>query len=173
LQIFIPVCSGRHYFVYCINRIHNRIDILDSIDYIWGGSSPEPRHKAIFEKIPIISAAFQKVSKKKFPAIEKWSKPFIEVPKQAGPGDCMFFLWKYMEFWDGDKLNIEINPVRYFFFFFSYIYFVFSICIYYLCVIVYFFQQSQILSYHFFSVQGHDIPDRAHALLGVPSTEPG
>ena len=78
-----------------------------------------------------------------------------------------------MEFWDGDKLNIEINPVRYFFFFFSYIYFVFSICIYYLCVIVYFFQQSQILSYHFFSVQGHDIPDRAHALLGVPSTEPG
>jgi hypothetical protein len=37
------------------------------------------------------------------------------LPKQAGPNDCMFFLWKYMEFWDGDRLNIDINPVSYYF----------------------------------------------------------
>ena len=27
----------------------------------------------------------------------------------------MFFLWKYMEYWDGERLNIDINPVSPFF----------------------------------------------------------
>jgi hypothetical protein len=60
----------RHYLVYCINCIHNCIDILDSIDYKWINTSPEPRHAPIFEKIPIIKDTFQKVSKKKFPNFE-------------------------------------------------------------------------------------------------------
>jgi hypothetical protein len=91
-KIITQIVMERHYLVYCINRIHNRIDILDSIDYKWINTSPEPRHAPIFEKIPIINAAFQKVNKKKFPKFENWSRPFIDVPKQAGPCDCMFFV---------------------------------------------------------------------------------
>lgn len=31
--------------------------------------------------------------------------------KQGGPHDCMFFAWKYMEFYDGNMLTIKLNPV--------------------------------------------------------------
>ena len=85
LQIFMPACSGKHYFVYCINLIHNRIDILDSIDYLWGNTSPKTRHRPVYNKIPIISAAFQNVTNNKFPRFERWSSPFIDLPKQSGP----------------------------------------------------------------------------------------
>jgi hypothetical protein len=40
-----------------------------------------------------------------------WRKPFIEVPKQAGPNDCLLFVWKYMKYYDGNKVTEEINPV--------------------------------------------------------------
>jgi hypothetical protein len=54
---------------------------MDSIDYKWINTSPEQRHAPIFEKIPIINAASQKASKKKFPNFENWSRLFIDVPK--------------------------------------------------------------------------------------------
>jgi hypothetical protein len=157
----------RHYLVYCINRIHNRIDILDSIYYKWINTSPEPRHAPIFEKIPIINAAFQKVSKKKFPNFENWSRPFIDVPKQAGPCDCMFFVWKYMEHWDGDKLHAEINPMSCYSFFFP------------SKAVGLFFQHfpcfilSLFLWLSIFSVQGQYLQGRAHALCDLPPAEPG
>jgi hypothetical protein len=71
----------------------------------------EERHKAAFAKIPIIDAAFQKVSNLKLPRVSAWRKPFIDLPKQAGQSDCLFFVWKYMEYYDGDSLAIEINLV--------------------------------------------------------------
>ncbi|RLM74445.1 uncharacterized protein C2845_PM15G00890 [Panicum miliaceum] len=108
--IFIPVCAQRHYFVYCINLIHQHIDILDSIDYFWTVTSPDTRHEPIKNKLPFMNAAFQKVSGNKFPQIDKWSTTMINLPKQAGPSDCMFFLCKYMEFWDGERLYTNINP---------------------------------------------------------------
>ncbi|CAL5041915.1 unnamed protein product [Urochloa decumbens] len=110
--IFMPACDGSHYFLYCINLIHNRIDILDSIDYWWNQADPDGRHLPVWKKLPLINQAIKKLTKGKFPTFHNWSKPFIDVPKQAGPSDCMFFVWKYMEFWDGDRLNIEINPFK-------------------------------------------------------------
>ncbi|RLM74119.1 uncharacterized protein C2845_PM15G06920 [Panicum miliaceum] len=110
--IFIPVCAQRHYFVYCINLIHQRIDILDSIDYFWRATSLDTRHEPIKNKLPFMNAAFQKVSGNKFPLFDKWSTPLINLPKQVGPSDCMFFLWKYMEFWDGESLHTDINPFK-------------------------------------------------------------
>ncbi|CAL5079707.1 unnamed protein product [Urochloa decumbens] len=110
--IFMPVCVGCHYCLYYINLIHNRVDILDSIDYWWNRGAPMDRHQTVWEKLPLINQAMKKLTKGKFPTFHNWSKPFIDVPKQAGPSDCMFFVWKYMEFWDGDRLNIEINPFK-------------------------------------------------------------
>ncbi|CAN6351679.1 unnamed protein product [Urochloa humidicola] len=110
--IFMPACFQKHYFVYCINLVHNRIDILDSVDYWWTCRERSERHKPVWDKLPIINAAFQKVTNKKFPRFDTWIRTFADVPKQAGPNDCMFFLWKYMEFWDGERLHIDINPFK-------------------------------------------------------------
>ena len=164
----MPAFSGKHYFVYCINLIHNRIDILDSIDYIWGNSDPEVRHRPIAEKMPIISAAFQKVTNNKFPRFGNWDSAFIDLPKQAGPNDCMFFLWKYMEFWDGDRLNIHIDPVSYYFtiLFLVYVHVIFPIHTYL------FFPMYFAVCTFFLAFQGDDIQDRAHALLHLPCSEP-
>ena len=164
----MPACSRKHYFVYCINLIHNRIDILDSIDYIWGNNDPEVRHWPIAEKMGIISIAFQKVTNNKFPRFGNLDRAFIDLPKQAGPNDYMFFLWKYMEFWDGDRLNIDINPVSYYF-----TIFIFSICA---CDFsnpyLPFFPMCFAVCTFFLAVQGNDIQDRAHALLHLPCFEP-
>jgi hypothetical protein len=65
----------------------------------------------VFAKIPIIDAACQKVSNLNLPRFSGWKKPFIEVPKQTGPNGCLFFVWKYMEYYDGNKMMEEINPV--------------------------------------------------------------
>ena len=111
----MPACSGKYYFVYCINLICNRIDILDSIDYVLGQHLSWNSHRPVYNKMSIISAAFQRVTNNKFPCFERWSRPMIDLPKQAGPCDCMFFLWKYMEYWDGERLNIDNNPVSPFF----------------------------------------------------------
>ncbi|RLN23579.1 uncharacterized protein C2845_PM07G11120 [Panicum miliaceum] len=59
--IFIPVYAQRHYFVYCINLIHQRIDILDSINYFWTATGPDTCHEPIKNKLPsFMNAAFQK-----------------------------------------------------------------------------------------------------------------
>ncbi|CAN6342492.1 unnamed protein product [Urochloa humidicola] len=110
--VFIPEYNERHYFVYCLNLIHNRIDILDTIDYWFTDTDSDVYHKPIFEKLPIINAAFHKVTSGKFPKFLNWSRPFAGVPKQIGPNDCISFLWKYMEFWDGDTLRTDLNPYK-------------------------------------------------------------
>ena len=110
-QIFVPIRDGDHYFVYCFNFIHTQIDVLDLNDYFMKCSDQEERHQAVFAKIPIIDAAFQKVSNLKLPRVSRWRQPFINVPKQARPSDCVFFVWKYMEYYDGDSMTKEINPV--------------------------------------------------------------
>ncbi|KAF8712042.1 hypothetical protein HU200_028874 [Digitaria exilis] len=68
------------------------------------------RHGALLNKMPLVSAVFRKARGNKVPDFGKWKSSFIDVPKQAGPNDCMFFAWKYMEFWDGERLHCELNP---------------------------------------------------------------
>ena len=104
--------------------LHQRIDVLDSNDYFLNCTDKLDRHEAVFAKIPIIDAAFQKVSNQKLPRVHRWKRPFINVTKQALLNDCMFFIWKYMEYYDGEKLTKEINPV-------SFISTTFFICFYF------------------------------------------
>jgi hypothetical protein len=56
-----------------------------------------------------VDAAFQKVSNFKLPRVSGWRKPFIKVPKKADPNDFLFFVWKYMEYYDGNKVTEEIT----------------------------------------------------------------
>lgn len=107
----MPILDGRHYFVYCFNFIHGRIDILDSNDYVKLCTDPCFRHKPVWDHLNLIDEAFQKVSKNKIPRVHRWPKPFVDLPKQARDNDCLFFLWKYLEFYDGERLTVIINPV--------------------------------------------------------------
>jgi hypothetical protein len=66
-------------------------------------SNQEERHKAVFAKIPIIDAAFQKVSNLKLPRVSKWRRPFIDVPKQAGQSDCLFLYGSTWNIMTGTK----------------------------------------------------------------------
>ena len=131
LQIFVPIRDGIHYFVYCFNMLHQRIDVLDSNDYFLNCTNKLDRHEAVFAKIPIIDAAFQKVSNRKLPRVHRWKRPFINVTKQALLNDCMFFIWKYKEYYDEEKLTKEINPVSFisttFFYLFLFLH-LFSAC---------------------------------------------
>ncbi|KAF8650187.1 hypothetical protein HU200_064042 [Digitaria exilis] len=111
-QIFLAIHCSSHYCVYCINLIHNRIDILDSLAYFWIDTNPMDRHAVLLNKMPLVSAVFQKATGNKVLDFGKWKSTFIDVPKQAGPNDCMFFAWKYMEFWDGERLHCELNPMQ-------------------------------------------------------------
>ena len=93
--------------------LHQRIDVLDSNDYFLNCTDKLDRHEAVFAKIPIIDAAFQKISNRKLPRVHRWKRLFINVTKQALLNDCMFFIWKYMEYYDGEKLTKEINPMSF------------------------------------------------------------
>jgi len=126
--------------------LHQRIDVLDSNDYFLNCTDKLDRHEAVFAKIPIIDAAFQKVSNQKLPRVHRWKRPFINVTKQALLNDCMFFIWKYMEYYDGEKLTKEINPVSFIsttFFICFYFCIFFSLFCYLTCVLT--FSNSSVL----------------------------
>ena len=152
--------------------LHQRIDVLDSNDYFMNCTDKLDRHEAVFAKIPIIDAAFQKVSNRKLPRVHRWKRPFINVTKQALLNDCMFFIWKYMEYYDGEKLTKEINPVSFisttFLSVFIFVSF-FSLFCYLTCVLT--FSNSSVLFLFGLVVQGDDLQVRADALPNVPSPQ--
>ena len=153
--------------------LHQRIDVLDSNDYFLNCTDKLDHHEAVFAKIPIIDAAFQKVSNRKLPRVHKWKRPFINVTKQALLNDCMFFIWKYMEYYDGEKLTKEINPVSFisttFFYLFLFLHLFFSLFYYLTCVLT--FSNSSVLFLFGLVVQGDDLQVRADALPNVPSPQ--
>ena len=152
--------------------LHQRIDVLDSNDYFLNCTDKLDRHEAVFAKIPIIDAAFQKVSNRKLPRVHRWKRPFINVTKQALLNDCMFFIWKYMEYYDGEKLTKEINPMSFisttFLSVFIFVSF-FSLFCYLTCVLT--FSNSSVLFLFGLVVQGDDLQVRADALPNVPSPQ--
>lgn len=112
VQIFLPIFCEGHFLVLCINMIHDRIDMLDPLDFIRNGTKPDERRKNLIKKIvPRLSNLFETVVGQQFPKIETWSTSFPSVVKQEMENDCLFFIWKYMELYDGDELTDNLNPV--------------------------------------------------------------
>ncbi|KAG2620969.1 hypothetical protein PVAP13_3NG151726 [Panicum virgatum] len=62
--------------------------------------------------MPVISAAFQKVTKNKFPRFGNWDRASLICQSKLDPMIACFSCEKYMGFWDGDRLNIDINPFK-------------------------------------------------------------
>jgi len=138
--------------------LHQRIDVLDSNDYFLNCTDKLDRHDAVFAKIPIIDATFQKVLNRKLPRVHRWKRPFINVTKQALLNDCMFFIWKYMEYYDGEKLTKEIKLVSFisttFLSVFIFVSF-FSLFCYLTCVLT--FSNSSVLFLFGLVVQGDNL----------------
>jgi len=116
-QIFLPVHQGRHWTVYCVNFIHEQIDILDSAD--WTVNQRKKYHGAIAGRIrKRLNDLFKELTDGKIKDFSGWGLPFLEVPRQQLPNDCAFFVMMFLENYDGEKrrLTMNINPVSLFMF---------------------------------------------------------
>lgn len=107
-QFFLPIQGVNHYSVYCINFIHDRIDILDS--------SPEDHmvyHDDLGNRIiPRLNALFQEATDGKLKSFTRFKRPIISVPQQLSHADSGFFAIKFMELWNGESFHQPIITVR-------------------------------------------------------------
>jgi hypothetical protein len=82
LQIFIPMLNNAHWIVYCINKVHKQIEILDPQN--WEQKDDKNRHHTtISAQIRgRLNNAFQLFARSSFPNILNWTFPYINVPTQ-------------------------------------------------------------------------------------------
>ncbi|KAL6591826.1 hypothetical protein ACP70R_049689 [Stipagrostis hirtigluma subsp. patula] len=114
-MIMIPVLHSSHWVVYCVNIVHSRIDVLDSMDYSSkGGTTFDEWHRNVGQRvIDRLSLGLKKVSSAKLPPFEGWKRHQIPVPTmRENSNDCAFFSMKYSEFYDGEhaRLITDIYP---------------------------------------------------------------
>ncbi|PUZ70253.1 hypothetical protein GQ55_2G212100 [Panicum hallii var. hallii] len=108
--VFLPVCHNHHWSLYCINRYHNQIDILDPLD--WAQKEDQDRYHAaicgpIQERLNELLYVF---TNGVFPAIGQWDMPYVPVPKQKiRSNDCVFFCMLYMENYKGSTREMDIS----------------------------------------------------------------
>jgi len=109
LQIFVPVLKNAHWTLYCINKVHAQIEILDPQDWVQK-EDKNRHHMDIVAKIrPRLNELFQLFAGKSFPDISKWSIPYINVPTQNPKDDCAFFIMLYLENYDGGNHEMKIT----------------------------------------------------------------
>ena len=96
-----------HYTVYCINLIHDRIDILDS--------SPDDHrlyHEVVGNRIiPRLNLLFQMATDYNIKQLSRFKRPILEVPAQLHDNDSGFFAIKFMELWNGESFHTPILSV--------------------------------------------------------------
>ncbi|XP_044360860.1 uncharacterized protein [Triticum aestivum] len=107
--------QGSHFSVYCVNRVHRRIDVLDSVDWSTQQTTFEDFHKP-WGPIAVarLNDAFLKVTEGKFDNFCKWPIARFPTPKQLA-NDCPFFCFKFLKFYDGEEnqLRIKIDPEKF------------------------------------------------------------
>jgi len=101
LQIFVPVINGQHWTVYCINKIHNQIDILDPQDWSTENDKNEHHLKIAAKFRQRLGFALQMFGGTSFLDISVWSMIYVDLPLQNPKNDCVFFCALYLEFYDG------------------------------------------------------------------------
>ncbi|KAG2549724.1 hypothetical protein PVAP13_9KG262013 [Panicum virgatum] len=93
-----------HYSVYCINFIHDRIDVLDS--------SPEDHiiyHNVLGDRIiQRLNLLFQLATDYRVKQFTRFKRPIIDVCMHSHENDCVFFAIKFMELWNGDSFHVPI-----------------------------------------------------------------
>ncbi|XP_039792113.1 uncharacterized protein LOC120672288 [Panicum virgatum] len=100
----LPVMEEGHYSIYCINFIHDRIDVLDS--------SPEDHkvyHQVLGDRIiHRLNLLFQLATNSTIKQFTRFKRPIIDVCSQTRAIDCGFFALKFMELWNGESFHFPI-----------------------------------------------------------------
>ncbi|KAG2634392.1 hypothetical protein PVAP13_2NG168906 [Panicum virgatum] len=100
----LPVMEEGHYSIYCINFIHDRIDVLDS--------SPEDHkvyHQVLGDRIiHRLNLLFQLATNTTIKQFTRFKHPIIDVCSQTRAIDCGFFALKFMELWNGESFHFPI-----------------------------------------------------------------
>ena len=108
VQFLLPVMEEGHYSIYCINFIHDRIDVLDS--------SPEDHkvyHQVLGDRIiHRLNLLFQLATNSTIKQFTRFKRPIIDVCSQTRAIDCGFFALKFMELWNGESFHFPILAVR-------------------------------------------------------------
>ncbi|XP_021306193.1 uncharacterized protein LOC8072946 isoform X4 [Sorghum bicolor] len=101
---FLPIMEEDHYTVYCINLIHDRIDILDS--------SPDDHriyHEVVGNRIiPRLNLLFQEATDGKLKSFTRFRRPILPVPVQRNATDSGLYAIKFMELWNGEAFHLPI-----------------------------------------------------------------
>uniref|UniRef100_K3XPW6 Ubiquitin-like protease family profile domain-containing protein n=1 Tax=Setaria italica TaxID=4555 RepID=K3XPW6_SETIT len=103
---FLPVMEEEHYSIYCINFIHERIDVLDSSPK---ESKASYYHQVLGDQIiRRLNLLFQLVTKFEMKQFTIFKRPIIDVCMHTDDNDCGFFAIKFMELWNGDSFHVPI-----------------------------------------------------------------
>jgi len=73
----------------------------------------EKYHGAIARRIrQRLYDALKRYTGNKFTGFSEWKFVFVPVPKQDPySNDCAFFVMHFLEYYDGEKRKMDINPV--------------------------------------------------------------
>jgi hypothetical protein len=112
-QIFIHVIHNAHWTVYCINKVHNQVEILDPQN--WEQKDDKNRYHATIsvEIRGRLNNILQIFAGSLFPDILNWTFPYISVTTQNPKDDSAFFCMLYLENYNGRdrEMDIKIDKV--------------------------------------------------------------
>ncbi|CAN6373403.1 unnamed protein product [Urochloa humidicola] len=100
----LPVMEEEHYSVYCINFIHDRIDVLDS----------SAEHHTIYHQvlgdriIRRLNLLFQLATNDKLKEFTRFKRPIIDACHVSHDNDSGLYALKFMELWNGDSFHVPI-----------------------------------------------------------------
>jgi hypothetical protein len=121
------VLNNAYWTVYCINKVHKQIEILDHQN--WEQKDDKNQyHTTIFVQIcGRLNNVLQMFVVSSFPDISNWTFPYISVPTQNPRDDCAFFCMLYLEDYNGRDWEMDIQIDKVSWHFISTIFFLLSI----------------------------------------------
>ncbi|CAM0150350.1 unnamed protein product [Urochloa decumbens] len=100
----LPVMEEEHYSVYCINFIHDRIDVLDS-----SAEHHTVYHQVLGDRIiRRLNLLFQEATDGKMKEFTRLKRPIIDACLQSHDNDRGLYALKFMELWNGDSFHVPI-----------------------------------------------------------------
>ena len=108
--IFVAVFFNSHCTLYCVNKIHGQIEILDPQKAVQ--KSDRDKYHMRFclnlrENLHLVLSAF--TDGMYGGDISCWDMPYINLQNQITVYDCVFFCMFYMEQYNGARRHLDIN----------------------------------------------------------------
>jgi hypothetical protein len=110
------VLNNAHWTMYCINKVHKQVEILDPQNWEQKDDNNQ-YHIAISVEIRgRLNNVFQMSAGSSLLDISYWTFPYISVPTQNPKDDCAFFCMLYLENYNGTdrEMDIQIDKVSWY-----------------------------------------------------------